>query len=289
MLAGRAAAPLLQQHRQQAVQQQLVLQRAAAGAGTSLAHFSSKLTRVDSFVGVSSSTVGGKRSAEDAVNNLLYNAPAKREKETRHVMSIFVDNEPGVLSKVSGLLSARGFNIRSLSVSSTDVKELSRMTVVLDGADAQVTQAERQLEDLPDCWMVVSHRGRTLERELGIIKVSCAPPKEGPAGQPQPPLDIDAPRSYDTLMENHFHRQAVLQLAGMFEAKVTDVGSESVILEIVSWPKRVDAFFRILEPYGIIEGARSGVIAMNRAAVAGEDDGQDAVKSVVDLANLPPS
>jgi len=240
------------------------------------------LERLDSFIGVSKS-VKGRRTAEEAVNNILYNMPDKKETVKRHTLSVLVDNEPGVLSKISGLLSARGFNIDSLTVSRTDVKELSRMTIVLKGPDSQLEQAGRQLEDLCDVWAVVDYRGTSvLERELVILKISCHPPGHDSE------LDQEQIAPYDKLMQAHFHRQAVLDVAKMFGANVNDIGSDSIILEFVSWSKRVDAMVRMLEPFGIIEAARSGVIAMARSQVAGELAEDDA-REAVDLSSLPPS
>jgi len=246
--------------------------------------FSTRLERVDSFTGVSMSSVGRKLSAEDAVNNILYNAPNKREAGNRHILSVLVDNEPGVLSKISGLLSARGFNIDSLSVSATNVKELSRMTIVLNGPDTMLEQAGRQLEDLCDVWAVFDYAPgpTTLERELAIVKVKCLPPHSAAKKD-------DKTLSYEDMMAGHAHRQAILDLANMFGATVNDVGSESMILELVSWSRRVESFVRILEPFGIIEAARSGVIAMRRTTVSGDSSDSEVVRTKIDIRDLPPS
>jgi acetolactate synthase-1/3 small subunit len=120
---------------------------------------SPKLERQHSFLNVSPKSRTGAKTAEDAVNNILYNVPTGRNTETKHTLSVLVDNATGVLSKVSGLLSARGFNIDSLTVSATDVHDLSRMTIVLNGADNQLEQAKRQLEDLVDVWAVLDYKG----------------------------------------------------------------------------------------------------------------------------------
>jgi acetolactate synthase-1/3 small subunit len=88
-------------------------------------------------------------TVEDAVTNILYNTPAPSlQPETRHILNCLVQNEPGVLSRVSGILAARGFNIESLVVANTEVEDLSRMTVVFNGRNVQIEQARRQLEDL---------------------------------------------------------------------------------------------------------------------------------------------
>ena len=88
-------------------------------------------------------------SVEEAVSNIIYNTPpATRAPETRHILNCLVQNEPGVLSRVSGIIAARGFNIESLVVANTEVPDLSRMTVVFNGRNVHIEQARRQLEDL---------------------------------------------------------------------------------------------------------------------------------------------
>lgn len=116
-------------------------------------------------------------TAEEAVNNILYNtventlAPSQR-----HILNCLVTNEPGVLSRVSGILAARGFNIDSLIVAKTEVPDLSRMTVVLQGQDNEIEQARRQLEDLVPVWAVLDYTKSTLiEREMLMVKVSTVP------------------------------------------------------------------------------------------------------------------
>lgn len=91
-------------------------------------------------------------TAEDAVTNILYNTPApSKEPETRHILNCLVQNEPGVLSRVSGILAGRGFNIESLVVAKTEVPDLSRMTIVFDGRNVQIEQARRQLVRVGAC------------------------------------------------------------------------------------------------------------------------------------------
>lgn len=93
-------------------------------------------------------------TVEDAVTNILYNTPPPSDQpETRHVLNCLVQNEPGVLSRVSGILAARGFNIESLVVANTEVEDLSRMTIVFNGRNVQIEQARRQLEDLVRVYM----------------------------------------------------------------------------------------------------------------------------------------
>jgi len=182
------------------------------------------LQRTPSFVNVSTQKGFGQKTAEDAVNNILYNLPQYDLPEKRHILSVFVDNEAGVLSKVSGLLSARGFNIDSLSVAQTDVSDLSRMTIVLKGPDEQIEQARRQLTDLCDVWAVFDYKvpENTFERELLLVKVNCVPPQvEAQLSVLEEELgeDQNNERSYEDMMAIHFHRQAIL-----------DVGKEQTLL-----------------------------------------------------------
>lgn len=137
-------------------------------------------------------------TAEDAVYNILHNTPsANSEKSKRHVLNLLVQNEPGVLSRLSGVLAGRNFNIESLVVANTEVPDLSRMTVVFNGKNVQIEQARRQLEDLVGlllvliCCSLLTWRGiqvpvwavldythtKLIERELLLIKVSILGPE----------------------------------------------------------------------------------------------------------------
>ena len=118
-------------------------------------------------------------SVEEAVSNILYNTPPpSRAPETRHILNCLVQNEPGVLSRVSGILAARGFNIESLVVANTEVRDLSRMTIVFNGRNVQIEQARRQLEDLVPVWAVLDYtKTKLIERELLLIKVSILGPE----------------------------------------------------------------------------------------------------------------
>ena len=116
-------------------------------------------------------------TAEEAVNNILYNTPeSPATPSQRAILNCLVTNEPGVLSRVSGILAARGFNIDSLVVAKTEVPDLSRMTIVLQGPDAQIEQARRQLEDLVPVWAVLDFtKSGVIEREMLMVKVSTVP------------------------------------------------------------------------------------------------------------------
>ena len=118
-------------------------------------------------------------SAPAAVSSILYETPLPSQAPPkRHILNCLVQNEPGVLSRVSGILAARGFNIDSLVVCNTEVEDLSRMTIVLSGQDGVVEQARRQLEDLVPVWAVLDYTGAPLvQRELLLAKVSILGPE----------------------------------------------------------------------------------------------------------------
>ena len=118
-------------------------------------------------------------SAPAAVSSILYETPLPSQAPPkRHVLNCLVQNEPGVLSRVSGILAARGFNIDSLVVCNTEVEDLSRMTIVLSGQDGVVEQARRQLEDLVPVWAVLDYTAAPLvQRELLLAKISILGPE----------------------------------------------------------------------------------------------------------------
>ncbi|KAK3076537.1 acetolactate synthase, regulatory subunit, partial [Coniosporium uncinatum] len=118
-------------------------------------------------------------SAPAAVSSILYETPLpSTAPPKKHILNCLVQNEPGVLSRVSGILAARGFNIDSLVVCNTEVEDLSRMTIVLQGQDGVVEQARRQLEDLVPVWAVLDYTEAPLvQRELLLAKVSILGPE----------------------------------------------------------------------------------------------------------------
>ncbi|EJT97418.1 acetolactate synthase [Dacryopinax primogenitus] len=120
-----------------------------------------------------------QRTAEEAVTNILYNTPPpSTEPFKKHILECLVQNEPGVLSRVSGILAGRGFNIHSLVVCQTEIRDLSRMCIVLSGQDMVIEQARRQLEDLVPVWAVLNYTDtKKIERELLLAKVSILGPE----------------------------------------------------------------------------------------------------------------
>jgi len=164
------------------------------------------------------------RSAEEAVTNILYNTPPpSAEPYKKHILNGLVQNEPGVLSRVSGILAGRGFNIDSLVVCRTEIRDLSRMCIVLSGQEGVVEQARRQLEDLVPVWAVLDYtETRTISRELLLVKVSILGPEYlddqllgGPSHDLQPAQQIPLE------VEGHHHESKLLDreivLAQSFE------------------------------------------------------------------------
>lgn len=158
-------------------------------------------------------------------------------REHQHTITALVQNHPGVLARVAGLFARRGFNIESLAVSVTENPEVSRMTIVARGDDRVLEQITKQLNKLIEVIRVVDYVEHTaVERELALIKVN-AEPKD---------------------------RSEILQLAEVFRGRVIDVGEKTFLIELTGGPEKIDAFARLMSPYGIREMARTGVIAMAR-------------------------
>lgn len=155
----------------------------------------------------------------------------------KHTISVLVENEFGVLSRVSGLFSGRGFNIESLSVAPTLDPDTSRMTIVTRGDDRILEQINKQLNKLISTIKVVDFTGEDfVERELALIKVS-------------------------TESET---RAEVLRIVDIFRAKVVDVTARSYTVEITGAPAKVDALLELLRPMGIKEIVRSGPVVIGR-------------------------
>jgi acetolactate synthase-1/3 small subunit len=201
-------------------------------------------------------------SAQAAVSNILYETPApSASPPKRHILNCLVQNEPGVLSRVSGILAARGFNIDSLVVCNTEVEDLSRMTIVLSGQDSVVEQARRQLEDLVPVWAVLDYTTAPLvQRELLLAKVNILGPEyfeELLAHHREITTDIDGvnvrevteePRLEEVAESNDFHPsklvvsqalrhkhehlKSITYFTHQFGGKVLDISTNSCIVEV---------------------------------------------------------
>jgi acetolactate synthase-1/3 small subunit len=158
--------------------------------------------------------------------------------DMRHIISIFVENHFGVLARVSGLFSARGYNIDSLCVAETPDPSISRMTVVVRGDERVLEQIIKQLNKLVDTIQVIDMTQEDhVERELLMLKVRADGTKRG----------------------------EVVEIANIFRAKVVDIGKEALTLEATGSAGKLEAFVDMMKPFDLIEVVRTGKIAISRA------------------------
>lgn len=163
----------------------------------------------------------------------------KQEAAERHVLTITVDNEAGILAKIAGLFTARGYNIDSLTVADiTENHALSRITIVTNGPPAQVDQIRAQLDRLVPVHKVIdlTEVGPYVERELALIKVAGTG-------------DI---------------RVEALRVAEVFRAKVVDTTTRSFVFELTGTPDKIDSFVAIMRDLGLVEVGRTGIVGMMR-------------------------
>ncbi len=168
--------------------------------------------------------------------------------EETHTLTVIVDNESGVLARVIGLFSGRGYNIESLTVAEVDhIGHKSRITIVTKGTPAIIEQIKNQLSRIIPVHDVhdLTVEGHSVERELALLKVSGEGEK----------------------------RVEAMRVAEVFRARVVDTTLESFIFEITGTPSKVDAFVELMRPLGLIEMARTGVAAIARGAEAVVGDG----------------
>ncbi len=155
----------------------------------------------------------------------------------RHTISVLVENKFGVLARVSGMFSGRGFNIDSLNVAPTHDATLSRITAVLRGDEAQLDLCIKQLRKLVNVVEVVDFTaGEAVERELVLVKVRA-----------------DAKT-----------RSEIVQIADIFRAKIVNLAADNLIIELTGADDKVNALLSLLEPFGILELARTGRLALKR-------------------------
>jgi len=155
----------------------------------------------------------------------------------RHVLSVLVQNQPGVLAHVSGMFSSRGFNIDSLAVGETESPHLSRITVVVMGDDRHLEQVRKQLEKIVTVVKVLDiSMEDCVERDLMLIKSDAAPERRG----------------------------EIQTLVQIFRGRIVDVSPEQLMVEISGQEQKIEAFIELMRPYGIVELARTGRIALVR-------------------------
>ncbi|GJQ50363.1 putative acetolactate synthase small subunit [Candidatus Kuenenia stuttgartiensis] len=157
----------------------------------------------------------------------------------RHVISVLVENKVGVLARITGLISGRGFNIDSLAVGETENPDLSRITIVVRGDDAILEQVRKQINKLIDVIKITDFTNEEfVERDLMLLKINC------PIGK----------------------RGEIIEIVNIFRGKIVDVGLRDLVIEIAGIEDKIEAMLALLRPYGIKELVRTGSIAITRGA-----------------------
>ena len=158
---------------------------------------------------------------------------------TKHTLSVLVENKPGVLARVAGLFSRRGFNIDSLAVGPTEHPEVSRMTIVVNVATSPLEQVTKQLNKLVEVIKIVElDSAASVSRELLLVKVKA----------------------------DQATRGQVIEIVQLFRAKVIDVATDAVTIQIVGNSDKLGDFLRMVEPYGVRELVQSGMVAIGRGS-----------------------
>ncbi|GAB3616766.1 acetolactate synthase small subunit [Okibacterium endophyticum] len=158
---------------------------------------------------------------------------------SRHVLSLLVENKPGLLTRVAGLFARRGFNIESLAVGVSEVEGLSRITVVVDVEGLPLEQVTKQLNKLVNVIKIVElEQSQSVQREHLLIKVRV----------------------------DNSTRSQVLEAVNLFRARVVDVATDAVVIEVTGDSGKTNALLKVLEPYGIKEMAQSGLLAIGRGS-----------------------
>ena len=156
----------------------------------------------------------------------------------RHILSLTVEDTPGVLARIAGLFSRRGFNIDTLAVGPTEDPEISRITLTLDGAVHPIDQVTKQLHKLVNVIKIRDMDPQTtVAREMALLRISAG---------------VDG-------------RAEVMQFAEIFQAKIIDVSRRTLTVEITGTQERIDAFERMVRPHGLVEMVRTGEIAITRS------------------------
>lgn len=158
-----------------------------------------------------------------------------------HTVSVLVENKPGALARVSNMFARRGFNIESLAVGPTERHDVSRITLTVDCPAEQLEQIEKQMHKLVNVLRVSTlDAGEAVERELALLRVRAEPSR----------------------------RAELMALAGVFDARVADLGPEAIVFEAVGTPEELESFEELLRPHGLEELARTGRIGIARASAS---------------------
>ena len=169
-----------------------------------------------------------------------------------HTLVALVEDRPGVLTRVASMFRRRGFNIASLAVGRSEQPGLSRMTFVVNGDEDTVSQVTKQLEKLIEVIRVSNITGEEIvARELALVKVRST----------------------------HSSRGEIIQIVNLFRANIVDVGSQSMVIEITGEEDKINALYNLLQPFGILEMLRTGVVAL----VRGQSDGRVDENMEIDL------
>lgn len=159
------------------------------------------------------------------------------DEQKNRCFSVLVKNTAGVLSRIAGLFARRGYNIDALTVGATEDQSISRITITVSGDDRIIEQIQKQLYKLVDVIKVVElEKGQSIRRELVYIKVKA----------------------------DNNTRANIVEICNLFRAKIVDVAPNSLVLEIVGPRSKVDAFFEMIKPFGILEFVRSGETGLQR-------------------------
>ncbi len=158
---------------------------------------------------------------------------------SKHTLSVLVENKPGVLARVAGLFSRRGFNIESLAVGPTEHPEVSRMTIVVNVEESPLEQVTKQLNKLVEVIKIVElDSSQSVARELLLVKVKADATTRG----------------------------QVLEIVQLFRAKVVDVATDAVTIQVVGNADKLADFLRVVEPFGVRELVQSGMVAIGRGS-----------------------
>jgi len=171
-----------------------------------------------------------------------------------HILSVLVQNKPGVLARIAGLISRRGYNIESLAVGPTESPEMSRMTLQVNVEDVVLEQITKQLNKLIEVLKIVELEDRAVRRELVLVKVSA---------------------TAET-------RSQLIEIIGLFGGKAVDLTGEIITVEATGSPAKLAALLELLEPYGIRELVQSGLVALGRGnrSLTGRNQRMERLKAV---------
>lgn len=162
----------------------------------------------------------------------------------KHTLAVLVENRPGVLTHISGLISRRAFNIESITAGYSEEPDTTRITIVVDGNETELDQVVNQLSKLIDVIKIIDLTGLdSIHRELALIKVKANPQT----------------------------RSDIVDIVEIFRAKIVDVNRETMVIELTGEETKIDALCEVLKDYGIIEIVRTGKIALGRGPLAAKE------------------